>query len=117
MIHPTRQLSSTYPWSKFDVPGSIVGVVLAITLGKQRHVNGTLAAQSHIQQGPLIYMSRNSCTWTCIVLGCQLTHCLAQILLYKVGQSPTSLMMSGHPKAWRLLLVSPSFSPLHKDGR
>ncbi|GBM69413.1 hypothetical protein AVEN_158719-1 [Araneus ventricosus] len=28
--------------------------------------------------------------WTCIVLGCQLSHCLAPILHYQAGQSPTS---------------------------
>ncbi|GBM61864.1 hypothetical protein AVEN_265509-1 [Araneus ventricosus] len=35
-------------------------------------------------------MFRNTCAWTCIILGCLLSHCLAPILLYQAGQSPTS---------------------------
>ncbi|GFX30409.1 uncharacterized protein TNCV_3460601 [Trichonephila clavipes] len=28
MIHPTRQLSSTSPWSNLGIPGTIVGAVV-----------------------------------------------------------------------------------------
>ncbi|GFW99786.1 uncharacterized protein TNCV_3420151 [Trichonephila clavipes] len=50
-------------------------------------------------------------TWTCIILGCQLSHYLEPILLYSVGQFPIpfSLMMRGRPTARCLLLVSPVF--------
>ncbi|GBN01193.1 hypothetical protein AVEN_201362-1 [Araneus ventricosus] len=61
-----------------------------MTLIQQRHTSGTSAAQSHIQQCPLNCELRNTYAWTCIVLGCQLNHCLAPILLYQAGQSPTS---------------------------
>ncbi|GBM35763.1 hypothetical protein AVEN_108961-1 [Araneus ventricosus] len=57
-----------------------------MTLGQQRH---TSAPQSHIQQCPLNCVFRNTCAWACIVLGCELSHCLAPILLYQSGQSPT----------------------------
>ncbi|GBM99082.1 hypothetical protein AVEN_275624-1 [Araneus ventricosus] len=59
-------------------------------LGHQRHTSGAFVAQSHIQQCPLNCVFRNTCAWTCIVLGCQLSHCLLPILLYQVGQSSTS---------------------------
>ncbi|GBN15730.1 hypothetical protein AVEN_135085-1 [Araneus ventricosus] len=61
-----------------------------MTLGQQRHTSGMSAAQSHIQQCALNCVLRNTCAWTCTVLGCQLSHCLAPILLYQAGQSPTS---------------------------
>ncbi|GBN22272.1 hypothetical protein AVEN_108542-1 [Araneus ventricosus] len=61
-----------------------------MTLGQQRHTSGTSAAHSHIQQCPLNSVFRNTCAWTCIVLTCQLSHCLVPILLYQAGQSPTS---------------------------
>ncbi|GBL92159.1 hypothetical protein AVEN_91506-1 [Araneus ventricosus] len=61
-----------------------------MALGQQRHTSGTFAAQSHIQQCPLNCMFRNTRAWICIVLGCQLSHCLAPILLYQAGHSPTS---------------------------
>ncbi|GBN74417.1 hypothetical protein AVEN_252263-1 [Araneus ventricosus] len=62
-----------------------------MTLGQQRHTSGTSAAQSHIQQCLLNCVFRNTCAWTCIVLGCQLSHYLAPILLCQAGQSPMSL--------------------------
>ncbi|GBN27527.1 hypothetical protein AVEN_121331-1 [Araneus ventricosus] len=61
-----------------------------MTLGQQRHTSGTSAAQFHNQQCPLNCVFRNTCAWTCIVLGCQLSNCLAPILLHQLGQSPTS---------------------------
>ncbi|GBM98326.1 hypothetical protein AVEN_113423-1 [Araneus ventricosus] len=61
-----------------------------MTLGQQRHTSGTSAEQSHIQQSPLNCVFRNTYAWAYIVLGCQLSHCLAPILLYQAGQSTTS---------------------------
>ncbi|GBM86285.1 hypothetical protein AVEN_14782-1 [Araneus ventricosus] len=61
-----------------------------MTLGQQMHTSGSSAAQSHIQQCPLNCVFRKTCAWTCIVLGCQMSHCLVPILLYQAGQSPTS---------------------------
>ncbi|GBO35720.1 hypothetical protein AVEN_152045-1 [Araneus ventricosus] len=61
-----------------------------MALGQQRHTSGTSDAQSHIQQCPLNCVFRNTCAWTYIVSGCQLSHCRAPILLYQEEQSPTS---------------------------
>ncbi|GBM81874.1 hypothetical protein AVEN_73272-1 [Araneus ventricosus] len=58
-----------------------------MTLGQQRHTSGASAVQSHIQQCPLNCVFRNPCAWSYIVLGCQLSHFLAPILLYQAGQS------------------------------
>ncbi|GBN50663.1 hypothetical protein AVEN_225029-1 [Araneus ventricosus] len=61
-----------------------------MTLGQQRPTSGTYSAQSHIQQCLLNCVFRNTCAWTCIVLGSQLSHSLAPILLYQAGQSSTA---------------------------
>ncbi|GBM44010.1 hypothetical protein AVEN_218158-1 [Araneus ventricosus] len=61
-----------------------------MTLGQQRHTSETSAAQSLILQYPLNCFFRNTSAWTCIALGCQLSHCLAPILLHQARQSPTS---------------------------
>ncbi|GBM80884.1 hypothetical protein AVEN_52357-1 [Araneus ventricosus] len=61
-----------------------------MTLRQQRHTSGMSAAQSHIQQCPLNCVFLNTYAWTCIVLGCQQSHCLAPVLLYQEGQSTTS---------------------------
>ncbi|GBO20347.1 hypothetical protein AVEN_19940-1 [Araneus ventricosus] len=87
-----------------------------MTLGQQRHMSGTSAAQFHIQQCPLNCVFRNTCAWACIVLGCDLSHCLAPISFYQAGQfrRPFSSMTSRRPTPWLLLLVSPSF--IHLAG-
>ncbi|GBM91649.1 hypothetical protein AVEN_107755-1 [Araneus ventricosus] len=65
-----------------------------MTLGQQRHMSGMSAAQSHIQQCPLNCVFRNTCSWTCIVLGCQLSHCLApDFSFYSSGSAPDVLLL------------------------
>ncbi|GBL78947.1 hypothetical protein AVEN_48915-1 [Araneus ventricosus] len=88
-----------------------------MTLCQQRHTSGTSAAHSHIQQCPLNCVFRNTCSWTCIVLGCQLSHCRVPILLYQAGQSPTSYFFDD---AWTTnILVSTAgvtvIYPLYMD--
>ncbi|GBM99998.1 hypothetical protein AVEN_203358-1 [Araneus ventricosus] len=36
-IHPTRQLSSTHPWSSLDVPGPTVGVADDVAWSTKAH--------------------------------------------------------------------------------
>lgn len=48
------------------------------------------SAYSNIQQCSLYCVLRSNFTWTCIVLVCQPSHCLAPILLNQVGQTPKS---------------------------
>ncbi|GBL85979.1 hypothetical protein AVEN_89044-1 [Araneus ventricosus] len=71
-----------------------------MALDQQRHKSGTSDAQSHIQQCSLNCVFRNTCAWTCIVLDCQLSHCLAPILLYQAGQSPTSFFFDDFAKMY-----------------
>ncbi|GFX43662.1 uncharacterized protein TNCV_511111 [Trichonephila clavipes] len=59
-----------------------------MTLGQQRHTSGTFAVKPHIQQCPLNSVLQYYSTWSCIVLGCQLSHCLAPLLLHHARQSP-----------------------------
>ncbi|GBN47498.1 hypothetical protein AVEN_105898-1 [Araneus ventricosus] len=72
------------PWSSLDIPGPTVGVVDDDAWSTEAH-EWDVFAQSHIQQLPLNYVFRNTCAWTCVILGCQLSHCLAPILLYQAG--------------------------------
>ena len=44
--------------------------------------------RSYIQQCPLNYLIRNTCTRTCILLKCELSHCLVQVV--HTGYSLTS---------------------------
>lgn len=108
VIHPTKQLASTSSCSSSDVLGPTVGVI-DNDLGQQRHTSGTSASQSHIHQCLLKSVFRKS--FTCTILGCQLNHCLAPILVCQAGQSPMFFSFDGWRKSsiFRLLLVSPPF--------
>ena len=52
---------------------------------------GCLLHSPHTQQRLLNSVLCYISTWPCIVLGCQLSHCLAPVLLHQAEQSPTTL--------------------------
>ncbi|GBN26624.1 hypothetical protein AVEN_273647-1 [Araneus ventricosus] len=82
------QLSSTHPWSSLDVTGPTVGVVDKDAWSTEAHEWDVCCTVPY----PIVSLNcvlRNTCAWTCIVLGCQLSHCPAPILHYQAGQSPT----------------------------
>lgn len=79
MILPKRQLFSIYSWSSLDVHRVNVGIA-GNDAWSPRHTNRTSVVQFYIQQWPLNSLFRNTCTGTCIALGCQLNHPLALIL-------------------------------------
>ena len=63
-------------------PGS-AQAQLAMMLDQQRHMSGLSAVQSYIQQCQLNNVLRYISTWPYNVLGYQLSHCLAQVLLHQ----------------------------------
>ncbi|GBN62621.1 hypothetical protein AVEN_87986-1 [Araneus ventricosus] len=78
-IHPTRQLS-THPYPVRRSQPTVVQ--LTMTLGQQRHISGMPCCTVPIQRCPLnCVVPETSALESCIVLGCQLSHRLAPILL------------------------------------
>ena len=88
-IHLNRQLSSTDLWSTQDVPMpsvEVVGIITWSTEANEWVVCYIASYQQCLLNNELWCIS----TWPCIVLSCQLSHCLAPVLLHQKGQSPTT---------------------------